>query len=42
MVVTHFLAILEMAKSGHINIEQPKDFEDIQIYRGVNYGVGNG
>ncbi|PHK49249.1 segregation and condensation protein A [Staphylococcus edaphicus] len=39
MVVTHFLAILEMSKSGIVNIEQPKSFDDINILRGVNYGV---
>ncbi|MBF7024283.1 segregation and condensation protein A [Staphylococcus kloosii] len=39
MVVTHFLAILEMSKSGVINIEQQKSFEDINIIRGVNYGI---
>ncbi|RIM74150.1 segregation and condensation protein A [Staphylococcus arlettae] len=39
MVVTHFLAILEMSKSGIINIEQTKSFEDIHIIRGVNYGI---
>ncbi|MFZ8101792.1 segregation/condensation protein A, partial [Staphylococcus arlettae] len=36
---THFLAILEMSKSGIINIEQTKSFEDIHIIRGVNYGI---
>lgn len=40
MVVTHFLAILEMSKSGIVNIEQQKSFEDINILRGVNYGIG--
>ncbi|RIP34281.1 segregation/condensation protein A [Staphylococcus gallinarum] len=40
MVVTHFLAILEMSKSGVVNIEQHKSFEDINILRGVNYGIG--
>ena len=39
MVVTHFLAILEMSKSGIVNIEQAKSFDDINILRGVNYGV---
>lgn len=39
MVVTHFLAILEMSKSGIVNIEQPKSFDDINILRGVNYGI---
>ncbi|NWK83508.1 segregation/condensation protein A [Staphylococcus sp. GSSP0090] len=39
MVVTHFLAILEMSKSGIVNIEQVKSFDDINILRGVNYGV---
>ena len=39
MVVTHFLAILEMSKSGIVNIEQQKSFEDINILRGVNYGI---
>jgi len=39
MVVTHFLAILEMSKSGIVNIEQPQSFDDINILRGVNYGV---
>lgn len=38
MVVTHFLAILEMSKSGIVNIEQLKNFDDINIIRGVNYG----
>lgn len=38
-VVTHFLAILEMSKSGMIQINQVKDFADINITRGVNYGV---
>ncbi|WP_251520770.1 MULTISPECIES: segregation and condensation protein A [Staphylococcus] len=38
-VVTHFLAILEMSKSGIVNIEQVKSFEDINIVRGVNYGI---
>ncbi|MCG7339687.1 segregation/condensation protein A [Staphylococcus sp. ACRSN] len=40
MVVTHFLAILEMSKSGLVNIEQQNSFEDINILRGVNYGIG--
>ncbi|RIN29207.1 segregation and condensation protein A [Staphylococcus succinus] len=39
MVVTHFLAILEMSKSGVVNIEQLKSFDDINILRGVNYGI---
>ena len=39
MVVTHFLAILEMSKSGIVNIEQLKNFDDINIIRGVNYGI---
>lgn len=39
-VVTHFLAILEMSKSGIIQINQDKDFADISITRGVNYGIG--
>ena len=39
-VVTHFLAILEMAKAGLINIEQSNNFEDINIIRGVNYAIG--
>lgn len=39
-VVTHFLAILEMAKVGLINIEQSNNFEDINIIRGVNYAIG--
>ncbi|MDW4208183.1 segregation/condensation protein A [Staphylococcus saprophyticus] len=39
MVVTYFLAILEMSKSGIVNIEQAKSFDDINILRGVNYGV---
>lgn len=39
MVVTHFLAILEMSKSGSINIEQHNSFDDINIIRGVNYGI---
>lgn len=39
MVVTHFLAILEMSKSGIVNIEQQKSFDDINILRGVNYGI---
>ena len=38
-VMTHFLAILEMSKSGIINIEQHQNFDDINILRGVNYGV---
>ncbi|RAX29084.1 UNVERIFIED_CONTAM: segregation/condensation protein A, partial [Escherichia coli] len=38
-VVTHLLAILEMSKSGIINIEQHQNFDDINILRGVNYGV---
>ena len=37
MVVTHFLAILEMSKTGWVNIEQTRSFEDINICRGVNY-----
>ena len=40
-VVTHFLAILEMAKAGLINIEQSNNFEDINIIRGVNYRLDN-
>ncbi|UDI78227.1 segregation/condensation protein A [Staphylococcus taiwanensis] len=39
-VVTHFLAILEMSKSGLINIEQAKSFDDINIIRGVNFNIG--
>ncbi|MBI5972537.1 segregation and condensation protein A [Staphylococcus caledonicus] len=39
-VVTHFLAILEMSKSGLINIEQSKNFDDINIIRGVNFNIG--
>ncbi|RXS34819.1 segregation/condensation protein A, partial [Streptococcus pyogenes] len=39
-VVTHFLAILEMSKAGIINIEQQRNFEDINIIRGVNYHFG--
>ncbi|MDY4023411.1 segregation/condensation protein A [Staphylococcus borealis] len=39
-VVTHFLAILEMSKSGQINIEQVKNFDDIHIVRGVNFNLG--
>lgn len=39
MVITHFLAILEMSKSGVVNIEQLKSFDDINILRGVNYGI---
>ncbi|RIL73082.1 segregation/condensation protein A [Staphylococcus devriesei] len=39
-VVTHFLAILEMSKSGLINIEQSKSFDDINIIRGVNFNIG--
>jgi segregation and condensation protein A len=39
MVVTNFLAILEMSKSGVVNIEQLKSFDDINILRGVNYGI---
>ncbi|MCD8915077.1 MULTISPECIES: segregation and condensation protein A [Staphylococcus] len=38
-VVTHFLAILELSKSGIIQIKQEKDFSDINITRGVNYGA---
>ncbi|EKU49816.1 segregation and condensation protein A [Staphylococcus massiliensis] len=37
VVVTHFLAMLELSKSGIINIEQEKNFTDIEIFRGVNY-----
>lgn len=40
-VVTHFLAILEMSKAGIINIEQQRNFEDINIIRGVNYHLDN-
>ena len=39
-VVTHFLAILEMSKSGVVNIKQTKQFDDIDIIRGVNYSIG--
>ncbi|MDQ7182085.1 segregation/condensation protein A, partial [Staphylococcus epidermidis] len=39
-VVTHFLAILEMSKSGIVNIKQTKQFDDIDIIRGVNYSIG--
>ncbi|MCQ9903133.1 segregation/condensation protein A, partial [Staphylococcus aureus] len=39
-VVTHFLAILEMSKSGVINIEQVRNFDDIRIIRGVNFNIG--
>ena len=39
-VVTHFLAILEMSKSGIVNINQQHQFEDIDIIRGVNYNIG--
>ena len=39
MVVTHFLAILELSKSGIVNIKQLEQFEDIEIVRGVNYGT---
>lgn len=38
-VVTHFLAILEMSKSGLINITQKGNFEDIDIIRGVNFNL---
>ncbi|MFG6256521.1 segregation/condensation protein A, partial [Staphylococcus epidermidis] len=38
--VTHFLAILEMSKSGIVNIKQTKQFDDIDIIRGVNYSIG--
>lgn len=38
-VVTHFLAILELSKSGIIQITQDKEFADINITRGVNYGA---
>lgn len=38
-VVTHFLAILELSKSGMIQITQDKAFADINITRGVNYGA---
>ncbi|MCU5745462.1 segregation/condensation protein A [Staphylococcus sp. SQ8-PEA] len=38
-VVTHFLAILEMSKSGLVNIEQLNSFEDINVVRGVNYQI---
>lgn len=40
-VVTHFLAILEMSKSGIVNINQQHQFEDIDIIRGVNYNIDN-
>ncbi len=35
-----FLAILEMSKSGIVNIKQTKQFDDIDIIRGVNYSIG--
>ncbi|QLK86119.1 ScpA family protein [Staphylococcus sp. 17KM0847] len=38
-VVTHFLALLEMAKIGAVNIQQTKAFHNIEITKGVNYGT---
>ncbi len=36
-VVTHFLALLDMAKSGFIQIRQIQAFQNIEISKGVNY-----
>lgn len=36
-VVTHFLALLEMAKTGMIQIQQTKAFHNFDITKGVNY-----
>ncbi|NJH81294.1 ScpA family protein [Staphylococcus hyicus] len=36
-VVTHFLALLEMAKTGMIQIQQTQAFDNFNITKGVNY-----
>ncbi|UXR68719.1 MULTISPECIES: segregation/condensation protein A [unclassified Staphylococcus] len=38
-VVTHFLALLEMAKTGVIQLQQIEAFHNIEITKGVNYGT---
>ncbi|MDT0697828.1 segregation and condensation protein A [Staphylococcus chromogenes] len=38
-VVTHFLALLEMAKTGMIQIQQTKAFHNFDITKGVNYDI---
>ena len=37
-VVTYFLALLEMAKTGTIQVQQVEAFHNIEITKGVNYG----
>lgn len=37
-VVTHFLALLELAKGGIIQIQQTEAFRNFDITKGVNYG----
>ncbi|HAR6299577.1 TPA: segregation/condensation protein A [Staphylococcus pseudintermedius] len=36
-VVTHFLALLEMSKTGMIQLQQVKAFHNFEIRKGVNY-----
>ncbi|MBI5975337.1 segregation and condensation protein A [Staphylococcus canis] len=36
-VVTHFLALLDMAKSGLVQLSQSEAFQNIEISKGVNY-----
>ncbi|MDO5374747.1 segregation and condensation protein A [Staphylococcus rostri] len=38
-VVTYFLALLEMAKTGTIQMQQVEAFHNIEITKGVNYGT---
>ncbi|MCS4485479.1 segregation and condensation protein A [Staphylococcus americanisciuri] len=38
-VVTYFLALLEMAKTGAIQMQQVEAFHNIEITKGVNYGT---
>ncbi|PTG32161.1 segregation/condensation protein A, partial [Staphylococcus chromogenes] len=38
-VVTYFLALLEMAKTGMIQIQQTKAFHNFDITKGVNYDI---